>query len=72
MDGGITCGQDLLKALALGARGCLIGKGFLYGLAALGGEGVTLSLEIIRKELKISMALCGVVEAGGIDRRVLS
>jgi L-lactate dehydrogenase (cytochrome) len=71
MDGGITCGQDLLKALALGARGCLIGKGFLYGLAALGGEGVTLGLEIIRKELEISMALCGVVDAARVDRSTL-
>jgi L-lactate dehydrogenase (cytochrome) len=71
LDGGITSGQDVLKALALGARGCLIGKSFLYGLAAQGGEGVTLALEILRKELEISMALCGVVDAAGVDRSTL-
>ncbi len=71
LDGGITCGQDVLKSLALGARGCLIGKSFLYGLAALGGEGVTLALGILRKELEISMALCGVNEARTVDGRVL-
>jgi len=59
LDGGITSGQDVLKALALGARACLIGKAFLYGLAANGGDGVSLALQIIRKELEISMALCG-------------
>jgi L-lactate dehydrogenase (cytochrome) len=72
LDGGITSGQDVLKALALGARGCLIGKSFLYGLAADGGEGVTLALEIIRKELEISMALCGVTDAGAVDSRVVA
>jgi L-lactate dehydrogenase (cytochrome) len=71
LDGGITCGQDVLKALALGARGCLIGKSFLYGLAALGGEGVALVLEILRKELEISMALCGVSDARTVDGKVL-
>ena len=60
LDGGVTSGQDVLKALALGARACLIGKAFLYGLAARGGEGVTLALQIIQKELEVSMALCGV------------
>jgi L-lactate dehydrogenase (cytochrome) len=59
LDGGVTSGQDVLKALALGARGCLIGKAFLYGLAARGGEGVSLALQIIRSELEISMGLCG-------------
>jgi L-lactate dehydrogenase (cytochrome) len=71
LDGGITSGQDVLKALALGARGCLIGKSFLYGLAALGGEGVALALEIIRKELEISMALCGVTDASAVGPRVV-
>jgi L-lactate dehydrogenase (cytochrome) len=71
LDGGITCGQDVLKALALGARGCLIGKSFLYGLAAMGGEGVALALSILRKELEISMALCGVDAASRVDRGVL-
>jgi L-lactate dehydrogenase (cytochrome) len=59
MDGGITCGQDALKALALGAKGCFVGKAFLYGLAARGGAGVSLALDIIRREFEISMALSG-------------
>jgi L-lactate dehydrogenase (cytochrome) len=59
LDGGVSSGQDVLKALALGARACLIGKAFLYGLAADGERGVALALEIIRKELEISLALCG-------------
>jgi L-lactate dehydrogenase (cytochrome) len=71
MDGGITSGQDVLKALALGARACLIGKSFLYGLAARGGGGVTLALDIIRREFEISMALCGVVDAGRVARSTL-
>ena len=58
-DGGIRSGQDVLKAVALGAKGTYIGRPFLYGLGAMGKEGVTLALEIIRKELDITMALCG-------------
>lgn len=58
-DGGIRSGQDVLKAVALGAKGTLIGKSFLYGLGAMGEEGVSLALEIIRKELDVTMALCG-------------
>jgi L-lactate dehydrogenase (cytochrome) len=58
-DGGVRSGQDVLKALALGARACLIGKSFLYGLAARGEAGVTLALDIIRKELAVSLALTG-------------
>src|SRR5438552_2296373 len=58
-DGGIRSGQDVLKALALGARGVLIGRAFLYGLGALGEKGVTSVLEIIRSELDVTMALCG-------------
>ena len=58
-DGGIRSGQDVLKALALGARGTMIGRAFLYGLGALGEAGVTAALEIIRKELDVTMALCG-------------
>jgi L-lactate dehydrogenase (cytochrome) len=71
MDGGICSGQDVLKALALGAHGCFTGKAFLYGLAARGQAGVTLALEIMRRELEISMALCGVAEARRVDRRIL-
>ncbi|MER8367512.1 MULTISPECIES: alpha-hydroxy acid oxidase [unclassified Mesorhizobium] len=59
MDGGIRSGQDVLKALCLGAKGTYIGRPFLYGLGALGKEGVTKTLEIIRKEMDITLALCG-------------
>ena len=59
MDGGIRSGQDVLKALCLGAKGTYIGRPFLYGLGALGKPGVTKALEIIRKELDITLALCG-------------
>lgn len=58
-DGGVTSGQDVLKAVALGARGCLVGKAFLWSLAAGGREGVTQMLDIIRRELDVSMALTG-------------
>ena len=64
-DGGIRSGQDVLKAVALGARGTLIGKSFLYGLGAMGEPGVTLALEIIRKELDVTMALCGLKDIKG-------
>ena len=70
-DGGIQSGQDVLKALALGARGCLMGKAFLYALAARGQAGVTLALEIIRRELTVSMALAGVTDVCKVDGRVL-
>jgi L-lactate dehydrogenase (cytochrome) len=59
MDGGIRSGQDVLKAWALGARGTMIGRPFLYGLGAMGGPGVTKCLEIIRNELDITMAHVG-------------
>jgi len=59
LDSGIRCGQDILKALALGADSTLIGRAFLYGLGAAGGPGVTAALEIIRRELQVSMALTG-------------
>jgi L-lactate dehydrogenase (cytochrome) len=59
MDGGIRSGQDVLKALCLGAKGTFIGRPFLYGLGAEGKRGVTATLEIIRKELDITLALCG-------------
>ena len=59
MDGGIRSGQDVLKALALGAHGTYIGRSFIYGLGALGEAGVTRALEVIHRELDITMALCG-------------
>ncbi len=61
-DSGIRSGQDVLKALALGARGVFIGRAYLYGLGALGEEGVTRCLDIIRRELDITMALCGITD----------
>jgi len=72
MDGGIGSGQDVLKALALGARACLVGRGYLYGLAARGGAGVSLALEIIRREFEISMALTGVAAARDVNAQVLA
>jgi len=59
LDGGIRSGQDILKAVALGAKSTYIGRAFLYGLGAGGEAGVTRVLEIIRKEMDITMALCG-------------
>lgn len=70
-DGGIQSGQDILKALALGARGCLIGKAFLYGLAAMGEEGVTRALNIFRDELRVSLALTGVNDVRAVSADVL-
>jgi L-lactate dehydrogenase (cytochrome) len=70
-DGGIQCGQDVLKALACGARACLVGKSFLYGLAAGGRAGVTRMLELLRAELEVSMALTGVTDVRDVDTRVL-
>ena len=59
LDSGIRSGQDVLKALALGAKGTMIGRAFVYGLGAMGQKGVTAALEVIRKELDTTMALCG-------------
>jgi L-lactate dehydrogenase (cytochrome) len=59
LDGGIQSGQDVLRALALGAKGTLIGKAFAWSLGAMGEAGVTTALEIIRRELDVTMALCG-------------
>ena len=70
-DGGIRSGQDVLKALALGARGCLIGRAFLYGLGAMGEAGVTKALDIIRNELDISMILTGTKDLSKVGRDVL-
>jgi L-lactate dehydrogenase (cytochrome) len=71
LDGGITCGQDVLKALALGARACLVGRAYLYGLSALGESGVARALAILRSELEVSMALCGVNDVRGVGPQVL-
>ena len=71
MDGGIRSGQDVLKAVALGARGTLIGRSFLYGLGAMGEAGVTKALEIIAKELDVTMAFCGHTDIHNVDRKIL-
>lgn len=68
MDSGIRSGQDVLKALALGAKSTFIGRSFIYGLGAMGQAGVTKALEVIQKELDVSMALCGVQKASDISR----
>src|SRR5882757_7001671 len=71
-DGGIRSGQDVMKALASGARGCLIGRAFLYGLAAGGEAGVRRVLELIRAELEVSMALTGQCDIQAITRDVIA
>jgi len=71
MDGGIRSGQDMLKALALGAKGTMIGRAFNFGLGAMGEPGVTIALEIIQKEFDTSMALCGVKNVGEISRDLI-
>lgn len=71
LDSGIRSGQDVLKAVALGARGTLIGRAFLYGLGALGEAGVTRCLEIIRNELDLTMAFCGKKNIQDVDRSIL-
>jgi L-lactate dehydrogenase (cytochrome) len=70
-DGGIRSGQDVLKALALGADATMIGRAFAYGLGAMGEKGVTRALEIIRAELDVSMALCGIRNAKDASPAIL-
>ncbi len=71
MDGGIRSGQDVMRAVALGAKSCMIGRSYVYGLGAGGEAGVLKALEVINKELSTTMALCGVNTIDEIDRRVL-
>ena len=71
MDGGIRSGQDVLRAIAMGAQGTLIGRAFLYGLGAGGQAGVTQALEIIHKELDLTMGLCGQSELRKVDSSIL-
>ncbi len=71
MDGGVRSGQDTLRALALGARGVLIGRAFLYALAAYGEAGVLRCLELMANELDVTMAFCGRTRVQDVDRRVL-
>jgi L-lactate dehydrogenase (cytochrome) len=72
MDGGIRSGQDVIKALALGAKGVLIGRAYIYGLGAMGQAGVATSLEIIRKELDTTMALCGLRDVRQVNADILA
>jgi len=71
MDGGIRSGQDILKAWALGARGMLIGRAFVYGLGAMGQAGVTRCLQLLANELELTMAFCGHTDLHKVDRDIL-
>ncbi|MFE0842837.1 alpha-hydroxy acid oxidase [Achromobacter insolitus] len=71
MDGGVRSGQDVLKAVALGAKGVYIGRAMLYGLGAMGEQGVARTLEIIRKELDLTMAFCGKTDIRDVDESIL-
>ena len=71
MDSGIRSGQDVLKAVALGAKGTYVGRAFLYGLGAMGGPGVSKALEIIHRELDLTMAFCGRTRVADVDTSIL-
>lgn len=71
LDGGIRSGQDVLKAIALGASGTYIGRAMMYGLGAQGEKGVTTALEIIKNELDLSMAFCGKTDIRSVNREIL-
>jgi L-lactate dehydrogenase (cytochrome) len=71
-DGGVRSGQDIMRAIALGARACLSGRAYIYGLGAGGQAGVARAIEIMRNELSVSMALTGVTSIAEIDRRVIA
>lgn len=71
MDGGIRSGQDVLKAIAMGAKSVFIGRAFLYGLGAMGEKGVTTCLDIIRRELDTTMALCGIRDIRQVNEDIL-
>jgi L-lactate dehydrogenase (cytochrome) len=71
-DGGVRTGQDVLRAVALGARSCMIGRAYIYGLGAFGEEGVAKAIDILAKELDVAMALTGTSRAGDLDRSIIS
>ncbi|MEQ6248707.1 alpha-hydroxy acid oxidase [Sulfitobacter sp. HNIBRBA3233] len=71
LDSGIRSGQDVLKAMAMGAQGTYIGRAWIYGLGAMGQEGVKTALEVIHKELDTTMALCGETQVTGLGRHNL-
>ena len=71
LDSGIRTGQDILKAIAMGAKGVMIGRAYIYGLGAMGEEGVTKALEVLHKEMDVSMALCGHRDINNVDENTL-
>lgn len=71
LDSGIRSGQDVLKAIAMGAKGTFIGRAFIYGLGAMGQKGVTTALEVIHKELDTTMALCGETKVSNLGKHNL-
>ncbi len=71
MDGGVRSGQDVIKALALGAKGVFIGRAFIYGLGAMGEEGVTTCLNLMKKELDVTLAFCGLRDVRKVDTGIL-
>ena len=71
LDSGIRSGQDVLKALALGAKGTMIGRSYVYGLGAMGEPGVTKALEIIANELDLTLAFCGMTDVRQVNSNIL-
>ena len=71
-DGGIRSGQDVMRALALGAKSCMIGRAYIHGLGAFGGPGVAKAIDLIKNELNVTMGLCGVNTIAEIDDHVLA
>ena len=71
-DGGIRSGQDVMRALALGAKSCMIGRAYAYGLGAGGQAGVARAIDIIKNELNTTMGLCGVNTIAEIDEKVIA
>lgn len=72
VDGGVRSGQDVMRALALGAKACMIGRAYVHGLGAAGEQGVAKAIDLIRKEFEVTMGLTGVVRVDKIDRRILA
>ena len=70
-DGGVRTGADVMRALALGSKNCMIGRAYIWGLGAYGQAGVAKTIECLRKELDVTMALCGVKNVRDIDRNVV-
>jgi L-lactate dehydrogenase (cytochrome) len=71
VDSGVRSGLDILKFLGLGARGCFIGRSYIYGLGAYGQAGVTKALEILREELSLAMALVGITDVNEVSREII-